>query len=114
MTEQDLIDLGFEKQQETPKNGGYHYYSLGELLTNDNEEAEVKGWIVSLYGEVYDYHLDELIDVEDLIRILGKYQVESGFNVNDLNLQFPGGGPCVDGAGPDVVSLCLLSVRVNK
>lgn len=82
MTEQDLIDLGFEKQTETPENGGYHYYTLGELLSNDNEEAGENGWVVSLYGEVYDYHFKEVAAVISLATLLEEHKVESGFDIN--------------------------------
>jgi hypothetical protein len=86
MTEQDLIDLGFEKQTETPENGGFHYYTLGELLTNDNEAAGVDEWIVTLYGEKYDYHFKEIGAVQALIGLLEEHKVESGFDINNFKV----------------------------
>ena len=88
MKEQDIIDLGFEKQTETPENGGFHYYTLGELITNCNDEADRDGWVVTLYGEKYDYHFNEVEKAEALVGLLDEHKVESGFNINDLKLQF--------------------------
>ena len=85
MTEQDLIDLGFEKQEEVIENGGYHYYTNGELLSNDNEEAGEDNWEVTLYGEVYDFRFTEIGDLRMLVPLLEKAQVETGFNMRDLN-----------------------------
>jgi hypothetical protein len=50
ITEEDLIEIGFEKQQETAESSGsttdWHYYTLniGDmcLISNDNEEAKEK------------------------------------------------------------------------
>jgi hypothetical protein len=86
MTEQDLIDLGFEKQTETPENGGFHYYILGELMTNANDEAEKEGWTVTLYGEIHDYVFTDLTELKTLVELLEKRKVESGFNAEAFGL----------------------------
>ena len=86
MTEQDLIDLGFEKQTETEENGGYHYYTLGELLTNANDEAEKGGWNVTLYGEIYDYVFTDITELKTLVGLLEKRKVASGFNAKAFGL----------------------------
>ena len=84
MTEQDLIDLGFERFTETPENGGFHYYTFGELLSNDNEIASETDWIVTLYGELYDYHFKEIDELSILVNLLEKNKSESGFDINSL------------------------------
>lgn len=84
MTEQDLIDLGFEKQTETPENGEYHYYTLGELITNCNDEAGEDGWYVTLYGELFDYRFSDVDELTILVNLLEKNKQESGFDINSL------------------------------
>ena len=84
MTEKDLIDLGFEKFTETEENGGYHYYTLGELLTNANDEAGIEDWTVTLYGEKYDYHFKEIDELSILVNLMEKNKSESGFDINSL------------------------------
>lgn len=86
MKEQDLIELGFNKETETPENGGYHYYTNGELLSNDSDSAEADGWIVTLYGEKYDYHFTNTKDVKTLVGLLDKNKVKSGFDASAFGL----------------------------
>lgn len=71
MTEQDLIDLGFEKITETPE-FDFHYYKHGELLSNDSITAEATQWEVMLYGEVYDYVFTDITELRALITLLDR------------------------------------------
>jgi len=77
MIEQELIDLGFEKFEETAENSGYpndwHYYTIdiGDIsfITNDSDDAEKNGWKVYLF----DYESMEITDstqVRTLIEII--------------------------------------------
>lgn len=87
MTEQDLIDLGFEREEAYSNDEKFHYYKLGELLTNDNVEAEKNGfWTVTLYGEVYDYEFKDVAKVAVLVTLLEEHKKESGFDINNFNL----------------------------
>jgi hypothetical protein len=87
MTEQDLIDLGFEKEEATEGNEeNYHYYTLGELLTNDNENASRNGWNVTLYGEIHDYVFTDITELKTLVELLEKRKVKAGFNTEAFGL----------------------------
>ena len=60
ITEQDLIDLGFEKKSETAESSGsendWHYYTLDIadmcLISNDNEDAEKDEWAVHIFDDI--------------------------------------------------------------
>ena len=84
MTAKDLTKLGFQIRHGEDSGTPFHYYALGEFITNDNIEALDKGWIASFYGEIYDYHIDNLEDLTTLLNVMKKYQVESGFDINSL------------------------------
>lgn len=65
MTEQDLIELGFNRNDITAEESGYqndwYYYTYDfgnhlSLISSDNEEAQTKGWSV------------EIFDTEPLVR----------------------------------------------
>lgn len=70
--EQDLIDLGFEKFDESKE--GYHYYTLeiGNdyvpmcLISNASDEAKENNWIVS----IFDYESIEFADLEELKKLV--------------------------------------------
>lgn len=76
MTEQTLIDLGFERTDVSAEESGdeaFYYYTLdiGDicLISNDEAAAEKVGWEV----ELFDYTTMTIKgagDLEDLIRIL--------------------------------------------
>jgi hypothetical protein len=77
MTEQTLINLGFECNKETAESSGtdfdWHYYTLdiGDLciISNASDEAEKEGWWV----EIFDSHSVRIKgsgDLEELIKIL--------------------------------------------
>ena len=76
MTEQDLIDLNFERCDETAENSGYsedwYYYSLTvggvDFVTNANDEWDVDGIWVDIMET--DIRFKGIGDLEDIIKIL--------------------------------------------
>jgi hypothetical protein len=77
ITEEDLIELGFERQQETAESSGsttdWHYYTLNIehicLISNDNEEAEEEGWAVYIF-DYLDVKFTTTEDTAQLIQLL--------------------------------------------
>ena len=77
MKEQEIIDLGFEMQNETVENSGadtdWHYYTIdiGDicLITNDSDEAVKDGWEVSIF-DAPSCVFKATEDLEDLIKII--------------------------------------------
>jgi hypothetical protein len=78
MKEQDLIDLGFEKFDET--DGGdndYYYYTLDIgndyvpmcLISNASDEAKENNWTVSIF-DYESIEFSNLEDVKNLIELL--------------------------------------------
>lgn len=67
MTEQDLIDLGFERNDDNDGYEDYHYYTydLAEddrtfcLISSDNEELE---WHV----ELFNFHSMRMTDINEV------------------------------------------------
>jgi len=80
MTEQDLIELGFEKNDITAEESGYqndwYYYTYDfvnnlSLISCDNEEAQIKGWYIEVFeAETIQFYTAE--DVKKLIDIINK------------------------------------------
>lgn len=76
MSEQDLIDLGFERTDEPASNWGgetdFYYYSLNiggvELITNANDEWDDAGIYVDIMET--DIRFKGIGDLEDIIKIL--------------------------------------------
>jgi hypothetical protein len=77
LTEQDLIELGFERKDQTAERTGsendWHYYTLYIadvcLITNDNEDADINGWYVELFDkEGVKFKTNE--DTAQLVRLL--------------------------------------------
>ena len=70
MKEQDLIDLGFERNDVSEEESGhvrfyYYTYNITDelcLISSDNEEAKKDGWFV----ELFDYENIEFRNPEDL------------------------------------------------
>jgi hypothetical protein len=80
MTEQDLIELGFERNDITAEESGYqndwYYYTYDfvnnlSLISCDNEEAQIKGWYIEVFeAETIRFYTAE--DVKKLIDIINK------------------------------------------
>jgi hypothetical protein len=70
MKEQDLIDLGFKRNDVSAEESGhvrFHYYTYNitdelSLISSDDGEAKKDGWRV----EMFDYENIEFTNVEDL------------------------------------------------
>ena len=70
MKEQDLIDLGFERNDVSAEESGdfpFYYYTYGItdelcLISSDDGEAKKDGWTV----EMFDYDGIKFTNVEDL------------------------------------------------
>lgn len=85
ITEQDLIDLGFKRKQETVESSGskndWHYYTLDVvdlcLISNDNEEAEKQEWFVYVFDSV-GIVFRNTEDLTKLIHLLQRNQTENG------------------------------------
>jgi hypothetical protein len=74
ITEEDLLGLGFEKQDETAgSKNDWHYYTLdiGDicLITNDNEDAETNGWFVYIF-DYSNVRFQDLQELTILVRLL--------------------------------------------
>ena len=80
MSEQDLIDLGFERTDEPAEVWGgeedFYYYSLNiggiEFITNANDEWNTEGLFVEIMET--DIRFRGSGDLEDIIRILEQNQ----------------------------------------
>lgn len=77
LTEQDLLEIGFERKDQTAERTGsendWHYYTLYIadvcLITNDNEDADINGWYVELFDkEGVKFKTNE--DTAQLVRLL--------------------------------------------
>ena len=74
MSEQEMIDLGFEIQHQTTESSGsdydWHYYTLniGDicLMTNADDEAVKNNWEVS----IFDFQSFVIKDVQGLIDLI--------------------------------------------
>ena len=78
--EQDLIELGFERNDETAESSGYpndwYYYTYDfkggfSLISCDNEEAKSSGW----YVEIFDYEwvkFKTIKEVKQIINLVNK------------------------------------------
>ena len=79
LTEQDLIDLGFERKQETVESSGskndWHYYTIDIadmcLISNDNEDAKKEGWLVYVFDHI-DIVFRSTEDLAQLVQLLKK------------------------------------------
>ena len=77
ITEEDLLDLGFERQHEAGDPSvdvnAWYYYTLDIadvcLISNDNEDAETDGWLVYLFDDV-GIRFTTTEDTAQLIRLL--------------------------------------------
>ena len=80
MTEQDLIELKFNRNDITVEESGcqddwyYYTYDFGNnltLISCDNEEAQTKGWYIEVF-EVDTIRFYTAEDVKNLIDIINK------------------------------------------
>lgn len=82
ITEQDLLDLGFERQHETAQSSGsendWHYYTLDIadicLISNDNEDSETGGWLVYFFDDV-GIRFGTTEDLVQLVHLLKRNQL---------------------------------------
>ena len=85
ITEENLIDLGFNKISKTAEATGakkdWHYYTLdiGDmcLITNDNEDAEKDQWAVHIFDNV-SVVFRNIEDLAQLVRLLQSNQTNNG------------------------------------
>lgn len=77
ITEEDLLELGFKKQQEIGDPSididDWYYYTLDIadvcLITNDNEDAETDGWLVYFFDDV-GIRFGDMQEITILVRLL--------------------------------------------
>ena len=83
ITEKDLLELGFERKQETVESSGakkdWYYYTIdiGDicLITNDNEHANVNSWFVYIFDkEEVVFRNSE--DLAQLVQLLQRNQTK--------------------------------------
>lgn len=81
MTEQDLIELGFERNDITAEESGYkrdwYYYiyvfaNVLSLISNDDMDAENKGWYVEFFDTEDKIQFTDTYDVQELIKIINR------------------------------------------
>jgi hypothetical protein len=80
MTEQEIIELGFEQNYITTEESGcendywYYTYDIGDmcLITSSNDESGKKLWTVTFF-DYNDIVFKDAEPVRDLIAILEKY-----------------------------------------
>ena len=82
LTEQDLLEIGFERKDQTSEATGakkdWHYYTLdiGDmcLITNDNEDAEKDGWAVYIFDNL-EIVFRNTEDLAQLVHLLKSNQI---------------------------------------
>jgi len=80
MSEQDLIDLGFEKVEELDDDLTFHYYhydlndepGAGTLITQANDEVEDDNWKVYAWDINENLMFDNVKDVKTYISVIEK------------------------------------------
>jgi len=84
MSEQEIIDLGFEMQHQTTESSGsdydWYYYTLdiGDicLITNADDEAVENDWDVS----IFDFQSCVIKDSKDLIDLIKIFKANTKTN----------------------------------
>lgn len=71
MKEQDLIDLGFQKQNDDD----FYYYTYDftkglSLITNANDEVVDNKWVVEIFNTEDEIRFTDKQDVNDLILLI--------------------------------------------
>ena len=73
MTEKDLIDLGFQREDSPDESSPFFYYiyELGDftLITNTSDEAGEDGWYVEIF-DYLDFQYKDIQDIKNLLEIL--------------------------------------------
>lgn len=81
MTEQELIDLGFERVEVTPEQSGeefgYHYYTMDIgtdfakfcLISGSSDETDPDGWFVEIF-QYGSFQFSSFAQTKGLIDIL--------------------------------------------
>ena len=85
ITEENLIDLGFNKISQTAEATGakkdWYYYTLdiGDmcLITNDNEDAEKDQWAVYIFDNL-EIVFRNSEDLAQLVQLLQRNQTKNG------------------------------------
>ena len=85
ITEENLIDVGFNKISQTAEATGakkdWHYYTLdiGDmcLITNDNEDAEKDQWAVYIFDNL-EIVFRNSEDLAQLVQLLQRNQTKNG------------------------------------
>jgi hypothetical protein len=85
ITEENLIELGFNKISQTAEATGakkdWHYYTLdiGDmcLITNDNEDAEKDQWAVYIFDNL-EIVFRNSEDLAQLVQLLQRNQTKNG------------------------------------
>jgi len=83
ITEQNLIDLEFKRNDVSPEESGedypFHYYTLEigdlSLISNSNDNIENDTWDVQIFD--FEPRITNLIDLVDLINVLRRITGES-------------------------------------
>ena len=71
MKEQDLIDLGFQKQNDDD----FYYYTYDftkglSLITNANDEVVDNKWVVEIFNTEDEIRFTDKQDLNDLIELI--------------------------------------------
>jgi len=81
MTEQDIIDLGFERVDVTAEESGYlrdwYFYTYDftnglSLISNNKTDAETKGWYVEFFNTEDKIRFTRNKDLHRLIKIINR------------------------------------------
>lgn len=81
MKEQDVIELGFKREDVTAEESGhptdYYYYTYDftnglSLITNDNESAIIYGWSVEFFDTEEKIKFTRIKDLKKLIKLINK------------------------------------------
>lgn len=83
ITEQNLIDLEFERNDISPEESGedypFHCYSLKigdiSLISNSNDNIENDTWDIQIFD--FEPRITNLVDLVDLINVLRRITGES-------------------------------------
>ena len=74
MKGKDLTNLGFKEQNEPFDGGIIKYYTLGDMMSCTEDEAEINNgkYTVDLIGSEYNYSFSDLRDLAELVQIFNR------------------------------------------